>query len=183
MNHLCAYPLLALVAGVVVSSVAQNQNGRSADPAHTREEFSFVVSAPYAEVFPLFGADEERKWAAGFEPQFVHPLPARDQQGMVFTTTQEGLDRVWTNTVFDRDTGHVQYVYWIADVMVALIDIHVTSTGAHQTRVDVAYERTALREEANEQVLRMAHADANSGPKWAEAIDSHLSRAGKGAAK
>lgn len=173
MNHLFAGSLLAAVAGFVAPAAAQGQASPAADVARTREQFSFVVSAPFAEVFPLFGAHEERKWAAGFEPKFLYPVPAKDQPGMVFTTTQEGMPRVWVNTAFDPASGHVQYVYWVAEVMVALIDIRVMGSGSVETQVDVVYERTALRPEANQQVLHMAHGDANSGPRWAEMINGY----------
>ena len=178
MNHTLAFSLLAAVAGVVASSATPAQATDTAKPAHTHEAFSFVVSAPYVDVFPLFGAHEERKWAVGFEPKFIHPTPAHDQPGMVFTTVQDDASRVWINTTFDATTGHVQYVYWIADLMVALIDIHVTRPGINETKLDVVYERTALRPEANEQVVRMSQADANSGPRWSEMINGYLAKTG-----
>ena len=62
--------------------------------------------------------------------------------------------------------------------MVALIDIHVTRSGVNETKVEVTYERTALRPEANEQVVRMAQADANSGPRWAEMINGYFAKTG-----
>ncbi len=174
MNHALAFSLLAAFAGVVASSPTPAPAAETAKPAHTHEAFSFVMSAPYADVFPLFGAHEERKWAVGFEPKFLHPVPAHDQPGMVFTTVQEDMPRVWVNTAFDAATGHVQYVYWISDLMVALIDIHVSRSGTNEMKVDVSYERTALRPEANEQVIHMAQADANSGPRWAEMINGYF---------
>ena len=145
--------------------------------AHTLEAFSFAISAPYAEVFLLFGAHEERKWALGFAPEFLYPVPPYDQQGMVFTTVQEGLQRIWTNTCFDAATGHVQYVYWIAGTMTAWIDIHIQDRGPDTTQVEVVYERTALCVEANESVIRMAQADANCGPRWAQMINGYLEAA------
>ena len=174
MNHTLAFSLLAAFAGVVASSATQTPAADAAKPAHTHEAFSFVVSAPYADVFPLFGAHEERKWAVGFEPKFLHPVPAHDQPGMVFSTVQDDMPRMWVNTAFDADTGHVQYVYWIPDLMTALIDIHVTRSVINETKVEVVYERTALHPEANERVIRMAQADANSGPRWAAMISEYL---------
>ena len=44
---------------------------------------------------------------------------------MVFTTEHAGVSRVWVNTAFDVASGHVQYVYFVKDMMVTLIDIHV----------------------------------------------------------
>jgi len=174
MNQLLTCSLLAAMAGIAPASLAQAPAEPATELAHTRESFSFAISHPYAEVFPLFGAHEERKWAQGFDPSFLYPVPAHDQPGMVFTTVQEGMPRVWVNTAFDAASGHVQYVYWIADIMVAIIDIRVAGSGTSETQVDVVYERTALRLEANEQVLHMAHNDANSGPHWAARINRCL---------
>ena len=178
MNHALAFSLLAALSGVLASSATQAPAMDTGQRAHTREAFTFVVSAPYADVFPLFGAYEERKWAVGFEPKFLHPVPAHDQPGMVFTTVQEGMPRVWVNTAFNAATGHVQYAYWIADLMVALIDLHISGSGTNATKVEVTYERTALRPEANEQVVRMAQADANSGPRWAQMINGYFASNG-----
>jgi len=91
------------------------------------------------------------------------------------------MSRHWVNTALDAASGHVQYVYWIADTMTALIDIHLTNSAATTTQVQVVYERTALRPEANDQVRHMAHADANSGPHWAEMINGYFenNRAGR----
>lgn len=177
MNYLHACSLLAAFAGVVGTAPGHAQSKPSDVPVRTRAEFSFVASGPYAEVFPLFGAHKERVWATGFDPQFIRPVPPHDEAGMVFTTVQDDLARVWVNTAFDASTGHVQYVYWIADVMTALIDIHVTNADGPTTSVHVVYERTALRLDANERVRHMAHLDANSGPHWAKMINRYLANA------
>jgi hypothetical protein len=179
MNCLHTYSLLALFAGVVGAATVSGQSAHSDACARTHAEFSFVASGRYQDVFPLFGAHKERVWAVGFDPQFIHPNPPRDEAGMVFTTVQEGLSRVWVNTAFDAATGHVEYVYWIAGVMTALIDIHVTNSGGPETSVHVVYERTALRPESNRQVLQMGHSDANMGPHWAEMINGYLATAAK----
>ena len=179
MNYLHAFSLLALYVVVIGATTGQAQGKSSDAPVRTHEEFTFVVSAPYTDVFPLFGADKERVWADGFDPQFLYPVPPHDEMGMVFTTVQDGLSRLWVNTAFDPASGHVQYVYWIADVMTALIDIHVANSGASATQVHVVYERTALRPEASDQVIHMAHADANSGPHWAQMINKSLHAASK----
>ena len=178
MTALCAFALVALFGGTVVSTAAQTREDSRSNLVHTREEFSLVVNAPYDEAFPLFGAYEERKWAPGFDPQFLFPSSPHDQQGMVFTTVQDGLPRVWTNTAFDAATGHVQYVYWIIDTMVARIDIHIENRGSRVTHVNIVYERTSLRPDANDLVVRMARADAHSGPHWAEMINGSLQSAG-----
>jgi len=177
VNYLHAFTLLTFCVGVIGATVSQaHEKSSDAAALHTRGEFTFVVSAPYADVFPLFGAHKERVWARGFDPQFLYPFPPRDEPGMVFTTVQDGMPRVWVNTAFDQASGHVQYVYWIAGVMTALIDIHVANSGDSATRVHVVYERTALRPEANDQVMRMGQDDGKAGPHWAEMIHGYFER-------
>ena len=174
MIHIYAYSLLAVFAGVIAPTCVEAQESAQPALAHTHEEFSVIVKAPYDKAFPLFGAYEERKWAKGFDPHFIHPSPPRDQQGMVFTWELSGAPSVWTNTAFDLATGHVQYVYFVQDTMVTLIDIRLTKAGAAETRVDVVYERTALRPEANEQVTQHAQADRNRGSEWDAMINGYL---------
>ena len=146
---------------------------------HTHNEFVLTVHAPIERAFPLFGAIEEKKWAEGWEPQVLYPSPAKDQQGMVFRVDHPHMSSVWTCTAFDLASGHVQYVYVVADAMVTLIDIHLTKAGAEETRVSVTYERTALDAEANDHVAHLAENDAKSGSEWEQAINGYLGKAAK----
>jgi hypothetical protein len=162
-------------AGPVSSSPAEQHVSRP--PTHTRTEFHFVVNAPLEQAAPLFGADEERKWAPGWDPQFVYPLPAKDQAGSVFRVEHGRHTSVWTTTAFDLAGGHVQYVYVMNSVMVTLIDIHLTREGDGKTAVSVVYERTALAPEANEHVASMAKQDEEFGGEWEQQINGYLEKA------
>ena len=176
MNPAHGITLLALLAGVVAPASIPAQEVHQPRWRTRHQAFSLIVKAPYEQAFPLFGAYEERKWAKGFDPQFIHPSPPHDQQGMVFTTERAGLSGVWANTAFDVDGGHVQYIYFVKDTMVTLIDIHLTKDGAAETRVDVAYERTALSPEANSQVSQHAKEDAQRGAEWDAMINGYLAK-------
>jgi hypothetical protein len=161
-------PLL-LAAGGALGAAALHlpPHRRPAEPAlHLRAAFTFVVPASYAVAFPLFGADKEREWSPGWAPAFVHPAPARDTAGMVFTVAHGGTHSVWVNTAFDAETGHVQYVYVVPGALATLIDIHVRSLDSASTSVSVAYERTALVPEVNDHVRALSAHDAASGPEW-----------------
>jgi hypothetical protein len=159
--------------------------GHAQEPAsplvHTRNEFSFTVDAPFEQVVPLFGANEERKWAADWDPQFVYPSPARDQQGMIFKVEHGQHSSVWVNTALDLTTGHIQYAYVLNDAMATLIDIHATRQGPQKTAVTVVYERTALIPEANEHVQHFAKGDEKGGKEWGEAMNAYFAKAGKAA--
>jgi hypothetical protein len=143
--------------------------------AHTKEKFEFTAKGPMNAVAPLFGADKERVWAPGWNPEFVHPSPAADEQGMVFTVAHGHLNAAWVNTEFDTRNGRFQYVYLIPNTLVTVISIQLQPIG-EQTRVNVEYDRTALSAEANEQVLHMAKGDRSSGPDWEKQINRYLEK-------
>lgn len=170
---------LTLLMGVVFccALAAQDKDTVSAPPlAHTRVEFHFVVNAPFEQAAPLFGANEERKWAPEWNPQFVYPVPAHDQQGMVFRVEHPGHSAVWINTAFDLVAGHIQYTYVLSEAMATLIDIHLTRDSAQKTGVTVLYERTALMPEANEHVQHFAKGDEKAGKEWEEAINGYFAK-------
>lgn len=165
--------LLIVAAGAIVPATAY-RHAPSEPLAHVRHHFSFTVRAAAATVFPLFGADLERRWAAGWAPAFVYPTPARDTAGMVFTITHGAMNSVWVNTAFDPGTGRVQYVSVIPGAVTTLIDIQVTPLGTAETTVTVTYERTALSPGANAHVLALGEHDGGQGPHWQAAIANYL---------
>ena len=149
--------------------------------AHTRTEFNFTVNASFEQIVPLFGANEERKWALDWDPQFVYPNPAHDQPGMVFKVAHGQISSVWVNTAFDLAAGHIQYAYVLNDAMATLIDIHATRQGPNQTAVTVVYERTALIPAANEHLQHFAKGDASAGKEWSDALNGYFAKS-RGAA-
>jgi hypothetical protein len=145
----------------------------NAPRVHREEKFSFTAHAPIDHVVPLFGADRERVWAPKWNPQFVHPTPARDLPGMVFTVAHHSLQAVWVNTDFDLAHGRVQYVYVIPEIMVTVITLKLQPDG-NQTHVEVEYDRTALSAGADARVTEMASHDRTSGPEWEDQINQYL---------
>jgi len=156
---------------------AENHNPPSV--VHRRTEFAFTVSAPYEIAAPLFGADKERVWAEGWNPQFVHPQPPRDEAGAVFLV-DAGSSNVWINTVYDLELGHVQYVYFAAGgTIVTLIDIRIQRLTPNTTKATVVYERTAVQSEANDKVNKLADDDKTKGDDWELAIRAYLQKKSK----
>ena len=171
---------VSAVFPLIISGYSRAQEP-AAKLAHTRNEFSFTVDAPFEQVVPLFGANEERKWAHDWNPQFVHPNPARDQQGMVFKVAHGQHSSVWINTALDLVAGHIQYAYVLNDAMATLIDIHTTPQGPQKTAVTVVYERTALIPEANEHVQHFAKGDEKAGKEWGDALNAYFAKSGQAA--
>ncbi len=148
---------------------------QGAGRAHTGEKFSFTARASMETVAPLFGADKERVWSPGWNPQFIYPLPAADEQGMVFAVAHSHLKSVWVNTQFDLRNGRIQYVYVIPDALVTVITLQLTPAENH-TRVDVTYDRTALSAETDAHVRHMAEGDRMSGPDWERQVNGYLEK-------
>lgn len=171
MNISHAFFFMLFAVGITICSAAQETQ-----LAHTRTEFSFVADVPVAQAAPLFGANEERKWSPQWDPQFIYPQPARDQEGMVFRVSHGNFTSTWINTAFDLGGGHIQYAYVLNDAMATVIDIHLTRRGTAKTLVNVAYERTALIPEANEHVQEFARKDAKAGTEWEQQINAYLGK-------
>jgi hypothetical protein len=169
-------PTLAIPAAAVFAASAF---GQSATPTpqllRTQTAFDIVVHLPYAEAAPLFGPEGERPWAGKhWNPQFIYPHPAHDEQGAVFTIHHGPVTAVWVNTLFDLEARHFQYAYFIPDIMVTTIDVRFTPTDANNTSVHVVYTRTALTPEGNDHVATFTNTDKSAAHDWQQAIDTYL---------
>lgn len=168
---------LFFIASVVAPALSQAVSSTQEPCMQIRTSFDFVVHAPYALTAPLFGPDGERAWAGKhWDPVFIHPLPAKDVEGAVFTVRHGTFNAVWVNTLFDIEGHHFQYVYFLPDLMVTLIDVRFNSVDANATAVDVTYTRTAITPQGNEHVLAMSEGDKAAGKDWQQAIQDYLAR-------
>lgn len=145
-----------------------------------RSQFSLTVPASPDVAVELFGAHGERAWAGeGWNPIFLHPVPAEDRAGAVFLLEEGERRRVGITTLFDRARGQVRHVFVLGDTCVTVIDIGLVPLGPGATRVTVAYERTALRPGAESEVRELASRDAAQGPEWEADIEKALASAAR----
>lgn len=140
---------------------------------HTHREFEFIAAAPIDVAAPLFGAERERVWAPGWDPKFVWPENAKDQEGMVFMLAHGNKNAIWVNTSFDLKANRIQYVYVVPGTLVTVITLNL-APNERSTHVAVTYDRTALTETANKLVLENAEHDASAGPEWGKQINDYL---------
>jgi hypothetical protein len=175
IGAICGAALIAApkVAAHLRAAFHGGHGTQSASPVHTEEVFAFTANAPLEQVAPLFGADKERVWAPKWNPQFVYPLPASDEEGMVFNVAHDHLHAVWVNTLFNLKDGRFQYVYVIPEALLTVINLKLTPQG-DKTRVEVQYDRTALSPEAESHVRHMAEGDRRFGPDWEKQINTYL---------
>jgi hypothetical protein len=172
---------LFLIASAAAAAYSQKAPLVPEPCMHIRTSFDLVVHAPYAVVAPLFGPEGERAWAGKrWDPDFIHPLPAKDVEGAVFTVRHGPVNAVWVNTLFDIEGRHFQYVYFLPDLMVTVIDVRFKPVDAGSTAVNVTYTRTAITPEGNEHVLAMSEGDKAAGKDWEQSIDDYLARGKSG---
>lgn len=140
-----------------------------------RSEFTFVVHAPPAEAFPLFGPEGERPWAGPeWNPEFVYPASAKDEEGAVFRIRRRDQDEIWINTAFDAQEQYAAYVALIPGRLVSRIAVRLRPIDANTTQVHVTYVRTALDPSAYSEVAEMAQTDPTQGPEWENSIAEYL---------
>jgi hypothetical protein len=169
----------ALTAAAIAAATAIGSSALAKSPApqlmRTQTAFDIVVHLPYVEAAPLFGPEGERPWAGKhWNPQFLYPQPAHDEQGAVFTVHHGTVTAVWVNTLFDLEARHFQYVYFIPDIMVTTIDVRFTPANSTTTQVHVVYTRTALTFEGNDHVATFTATDKTAAHEWQQSIDTYL---------
>jgi len=166
---------IVILAGLALPAFAQLPAAEPAPLLHVSTSFDLVVHAPYAVTAPLFGPEGERPWAGKhWDPQFIHPQPGADVESAVFTIQHGPFHATWVNTLFDAEGRHFQYVYFMPDIMVTVIDVRFNSARADSTGVHVVYTRTALTPEGNEHVAAMNEGDKKAGKEWQAGIDEYL---------
>ena len=164
-------PLLVLTP---VPIQKQSSTPAATPPVQMRSAFQFDLNVPPAQAAPLFGPVGERCWAGGtWDPHFVFPQPAHDQQDAVFTVAHGSYTMTWVNTVFNPAEGHMQYVAIIPSALAMTVDVRLTPA-THGTHVEVTYIHTALDPALNAHVAEMADHHRNSGPEWVHDIESCL---------
>jgi len=169
----------ALACITAAAALGTSALAQSASPSpqllRTQTAFDLTVRLPYAEAAPLFGPEGERAWAGKhWDPQFLYPQPAHDEQGAVFTVQHGPSTAVWVNALYDLDTRHFIYAYFIPGIMVTTIDVRFAPTDANTTEVRVLYTRTALTAEGNGHVTAFTDADKSAAHDWQQAIDASL---------
>lgn len=172
---------VAVNAEMSAPILAQSPPAAAEPLNHTQTSFDLLVHAPYAITAPLFGPNGERAWAGKhWNPKFIYPQPASDVQGAVFTVHHGPLTAIWVNTQFDVEGRHFQYVYFLPDLMVTVIDVRFTIVSPDATAVHVVYTRTAVTPEGNPHVAAMTEGDKSSGKEWQQAIDDYLAQSKPG---
>ena len=143
------------------------------------QSFTIGLNGPVADVTPLFGPVHEAEWAPDWSPRFIHPAQGAQREGVVFTTTSDGRDRLWLLTTYDLGNGRVEYVVITPAFTASEIKIRVLSDGERHSRAMITYRRSALAPEGNIEVAKLdAHWAEQQRTHWETSINEALIRGG-----
>lgn len=128
-------------------------------------------------VFPLFGAFEERKWAEGFDPELIYPAIEVIEEGTIFKTGGRGLGEsefIWRVLVFEAEIHLIQYLVYTVNRQWT-ITINCTPLSKNKTEAKVTYTFTGLNEKGNEHNKQMLEIMFQHNLKdWEREINTYL---------
>ena len=127
------------------------------------------------DAFPLFNAEGERRWVAGWDPRVVHPVESGAGEGVVFQTIKKGVGTAtWVQTRHEPAAGAASFAYVIPDHHVAMVDVAVAPDGEGRSRASVTYRMTSLSSDADDFVRGFGEGFDGFLAQWAEAIQRHI---------
>ena len=104
---------------------------------------TFRLDAPLERVMPLFTAEGERGWAAGWEPVM---LSGAVERGSAFVTrASSGIETTWIVADYRPAEGRVSYARLAQGSNIGLVDVTCIAEGAG-TVVSVRYTLTGVSE-------------------------------------
>jgi hypothetical protein len=105
---------------------------------------SFRLDAPLAQVFPLFTAEGERRWAPGWEPVI---LSGAGERGSAFVTRgHTGIETTWIVADYRPSEGRVSYARLAQGSNIGLVDVVCTAAEDGGTYISVRYTLTGVSE-------------------------------------
>ena len=169
-----------MIESVLLSSVLGALAPREAPFTPVRLSRSYIqhLVAPPAEIFPLLGPAGERKWAKGWNPRFLYPATAPDEEGSVFATPHETGETYWVLSRFDRAALKVQYVQFRPGERITVIQVALAPDGARGTAAEVRYTWTVLAPSSLPFLeAHRGHAFDDAMADWESQINACLARA------
>ncbi|MDE0523075.1 MAG: hypothetical protein OXH79_14080 [Boseongicola sp.] len=142
---------------------------------HVERAGTVAMALSAEEAFPLFSAEGERRWVAGWNPRYVHPAEPGAGEGVIFQTVKKDLGTAtWVQTRHEPGAGLASFVYVLPDHHAAMVDVGVSPDGEDRSLASVRYRMTSLSVDADNFVRAFAETFEHFMAQWAEAIQCHI---------
>ena len=100
------------------------------------------------DIFELLCPVKEKEWLRGWDYKMIYSESGLAEKGCIFETDNDFGSFQWVMTKYDKTDFAVQFVKFIQDHMIVLIDIELTDGAGDVVYCDIAYTFTAIREAA-----------------------------------
>jgi hypothetical protein len=166
-----------LIYAAASSQNFSNAQGQSFLSNQYSDSASIELDGRIDQVFPLFGAFAERKWAEGWNPKVIYPEKEEIRLGTVFQTAGHvpgEPDMIWTVTRLDAGTHDIQYFIYSTN-RVVILDINCRSVSGGRTDAKITYTFTGLDADGNkisQHLLKKIYGHRLAD--WREAINKYL---------
>lgn len=136
-----------------------------------------TLPLPIRQCQMLFTPAGEELWVEGWKPTYHHPTDGSTRRGMIFSTGNGEELTFWSLVDFERGENRyfARYMRVTPALRSGFVEVECSEASAGSTRVQVAYEMTALTE-AGRETLR-AYAPENFErmiEEWRSLIEARL---------
>jgi hypothetical protein len=135
-----------------------------------------AVGAPPDEAFELFTPEGERRWAEGWDPEWVDPAGATRGVGAVFRTRHGGEETIWVMVDGDRPAGRVRYVRDTPGSRIGTVEVRCAPAPGGGSLARVTYDLTALSPSGAEYLARFESGYGEMLASWEREIARALRR-------
>ncbi len=107
-------------------------------------KFTQIILGNKDEIFELLCPVREKEWLDGWDCNIIHSESGLAEKGCVFETDNDFGKYQWVMTKYNREDYGVQFVKFIQDKMIIIIDITMIQKEAEVVLCEIAYTFTAL---------------------------------------
>ncbi|MCC6274404.1 MAG: hypothetical protein IT569_00970 [Leptospiraceae bacterium] len=138
---------------------------------------AIILDAIPENVFHLFGAIDEKKWAFGWNPEIIFPSSGAQEEGLVFITQAESQFEktyTWIATKWDPSRHIAEYTVSTQN-RIWQIRIECRILQSNQTKAEIIYTYTSLNEEGKKiNQLSLEKIFKDNLRDWERAINHYL---------
>jgi hypothetical protein len=142
-------------------------------PTTIQRAAEITVGLPREQALALFTPEGERRWAAGWDPQYPDPR-RREGPGAVFTTSHGSHETTWV--MVDQRPDSIRYARVVQRMTAGTIAVDVLYAKEGATRVRVTYDLTALTAAGETWLEAFAEHFETEIAAWSHEIDAALQR-------
>lgn len=171
---------ILIIGGIVLAFANNPMNKSEFKSKRIVKAASITLNGNIDEVFPLFGANEEQKWAPTWKPEFIYPPDKKDEKNAVFKVEHSGghgrpkIVFHWVVTEYSKEQNKIAYVVFSGH-STHTIEIQCNSINDNKTQADIEYVFTSLDQHGSNLIAVMSEKTFSKNLlDWGGSINEYL---------